>query len=203
MERPKLTHALAGTLAACLLAGCGLSDPYQHSDSHASATTARSSTTTSTAADAGDPPPERGGRVPAQTSAVEDRVAATAASRTPEAAVRRYTELYINWQSGQLVAHQRQLAQLSIGAARLQAQQAAASASADTQLHTDQVANHGQIVSAAPGVGPAAGKWVIVTSEKTTGQGDYTGLPAAIHVTYAAVTHTSHGWVISQWTPQN
>jgi hypothetical protein len=44
---------------------------------------------------------------------------------------------------------------------------------------------------------------VIVTSEHTTGSGDYTGLPAAAHVTYAHLTHTPHGWVIDQWSPQN
>ena len=44
---------------------------------------------------------------------------------------------------------------------------------------------------------------MIVTSERTTGQGDYAGLPAAAHVTYAHVTHTPTGWVISQWSPQN
>ena len=44
---------------------------------------------------------------------------------------------------------------------------------------------------------------MIVTSEHTTGNGDYAGLPATAHVTYAHLTHTPHGWVIDQWSPQN
>ena len=115
----------------------------------------------------------------------------------------RYAQLYINWNAAGLVADQRTLAAISIGAARLQAQQAAAHASTDTTLTADHVSNTGQVVSAQPGAGPAAGKWVIVTSEKTLGKGDYAGLPAAVHVTYAKVTRTDQGWVISQWAPQN
>ena len=44
---------------------------------------------------------------------------------------------------------------------------------------------------------------MIVTEERTAGQGDYVGLPATAHVTYAHVIHTPHGWVISQWSPQS
>jgi hypothetical protein len=207
MERPKLTHLAAAALAAAVLAGCGLSDPYQRSQSPARSTTpdatASSTTTTSTSADAGDPPPERNGTVPAQVTNSEDRVSPEATSATPRDAVLHYTNLYINWKTGQLIAHQRKLAQISIGAARLQAQQAAASASTNPQLETDHVSNTGQIVSAQPGSGPAAGKWVIVTAEKTVGTSDYQGLPAAIHVTYAALTHLRTGWVVSQWSPQS
>jgi hypothetical protein len=204
MEQPKLTLALAGLVIAGVLVGCGLSNPYQPSDPHASPTPTSSSTsTTSSAAEAGDPPAERHGTVPPQTKARENRIRRAAATSSARAAVDRYARLYINWHAGQLVAHQRELAQRSIGAARLQAAQVAASASADTQLRSDRVSDRGQIVSANPGVGPAAGKWVIVTSEKTSGQGDYTGLPPAIHVTYAVVTRITAGWVVSQWTPQN
>jgi hypothetical protein len=207
MERPNLTHLTAPVLAAVVLAGCGLSDPYRSpqsrpSSSVASTAAAASASTTSTAADAGDPPPERDGTITRQVEDDENRVSAEAVSATPHAAVLRYTNLYVNWRAGQLIANQRKLAQISIGAARLQARQAAARASADTQLTTDHVSNTGQIVSADPGSGPATGKWVIVTSEKTIGTGDYQGLPAAIHVTYATLTHVQSGWVVSQWSPQ-
>ena len=39
----------------------------------------------------------------------------------------------------------------------------------------------------APGQGSAAGLWVIVTRETTTGEGDYAGLPPTDHVTDAQV----------------
>ena len=63
-------------------------------------------------------------------------------------------------------------------------------------LHRQQ--RRGRIVRLARG----AGQWVIVTSEKTTGQGDYQGLPAQLHITYAQLTHTPGGWVISAWEPR-
>jgi len=44
---------------------------------------------------------------------------------------------------------------------------------------------------------------VLVSQETTSGSGDYAGLPAAMHVTYAQVTHTPQGWVISQWSVQS
>ena len=196
-----MTLAAAALATAGVLAGCGLSDPYQK---HAATSTAHSSvTSTTTPADLPDPPSERGGQIPASAKAAEDHPAAGAGAPRPRAAVQRYARLYINWSAGQLAANQRKLAQISIGAARQQAQQAAASASTDTQLTADHVSNSGQVVSATPGDGSATGQWVIVTSEKTAGKGDYAGLPTAVHVTYAKVDHTDQGWVISQWMPQN
>jgi hypothetical protein len=58
------------------------------------------------------------------------------------------------------------------------------------------------VISIAAGQGTAAGQWVIVTSETTSGQGSYHGLPAQLHVTYAQLTKTATGWVISEWSPQ-
>ena len=49
----------------------------------------------------------------------------------------------------------------------------------------------------------AAGRWVIVTSESTTGAGAYAGLPAALHVTYATLTRARSGWIVETWQPQN
>ena len=202
MERVALT--LAAALIACVLAGCGISDPYRSSASKPSTTSTTSTLTSTTApADLGDPPGERNGTVPAATTAAQDRVKAGAGSTTPRAAVTRYADLYINWTAGRLASDQRKLASISIGAARLQAQQAAASAATDTTLTQEKVTNSGQVISAQPGSGPAAGKWVIVTAEKTVGAGDYQGLPPALHVTYAKVANTREGWVISQWAPQN
>ena len=74
---------------------------------------------------------------------------------------------------------------------------------ADHLLAQDHVANSGHLVSLAPGQGGAAGQWVLVTSEHTTGQGDYAGLPAALHVIYAQLTHSSQGWVVTRWQSQS
>ncbi len=202
MERVGL--AATALAAAGLLAGCGISNPYQPSAPSLSATSTSSTTSASTTpADAGDPAPERDGTAPAAAPIAQHQVGTSAGSPTARAAVTRYAQLYINWNASDLIADQHNLAAVSIGAARLQAQQAAAHATTDTTLTADHVTNTGQVVSAQPGAGPAAGKWVIVTSEKTLGTGDYAGLPPAVHVTYAKVTHTNQGWVISQWAPQN
>ena len=196
------TLIAAATLAAAALTGCGLTNPYQSTGRATAASSTNSTTTTSTAADALDPRPERGGHIPAAVRAAQDRVSAAAGSSTARDAVIRYATLAINWQAATLAAHERRLAALAIGAARLQAGQQAASAPTDRALIEDRVANHGQVISAQPGVGPARRRWVIVTDEQTTGQDAYRGLPAQLHVTYAITTHTQRGWVISQWAPQ-
>lgn len=198
---------LASGLAAVCLAGCGLTDPYP-TDARSST---RASTTASTSSDrrpstpaseALDPRAERGGSIPPRQQADQRRVDAAAGSATARRAVIRYAILYVNWRARSLVAHERRLAGVSIGAARLAALQQAASAPTDPTLTANQVANHGQVISAEPGIGPTAGRWVIVTREQTTGQGSYRGLPAQLHVTYAITTRTRNGWLISQWSPQ-
>ena len=79
----------------------------------------------------------------------------------------------------------------------------AASFAHDTTLLASGVANHGAIVAITAGQGPAHGFWVIVTSETTTGHGQYAGLPASDHITYAHVIHTPDGFVVRQWSPQS
>ncbi len=191
---------------AVLLAGCGFSNPYQSTKRPPAANpppTATSTSSSTTAADGADPPGERGGTIPHRAQAAQAKLAAGASQSTPRAALERYANLYINWQASTVAARQRQLASISLGQARAQALQAAASAARDPQLTRSQVANHGQLIAIAQGAGAATGDWVLVTSEHTTGQGNYAGLPPTLHVTYAQVTHTHSGWVISQWTPQN
>ena len=81
--------------------------------------------------------------------------------------------------------------------------QAAASAARDPQLTRSNVANSGHVVTIGQGQGTAAGQWVLVTSEQTTGTGTFAGLPATLHVIYATVTHTTVGWVILAWNPRH
>lgn len=195
--------ALAGLLAT-VTCGCGITNPYQSPQGKrpAAVSPAMISRSTTTPADAGDPPSERGGTIPAGTQAAQAKLTASAASATPRAALERYASLYVNWQASNLVAHQRELASFSLGQARAQALQAAASASRDPQLTRSQVSNQGQLIAATAGAGAAAGEWVLVTRERTTGQGNYTGLPPTLHVIYAQLTHNPDGWLINQWKPQ-
>ena len=109
----------------------------------------------------------------------------------------------MNWTADTIVAHQRELADTSLGQARAQALQAVATASGDHLLAADHVVNSGHLVSIAPGQGGAAGQWVLVSTEHTTGQGDYAGLPPALHVIYAQLSRTSKGWVVTRWQSQS
>lgn len=192
-------------LSGCLItAGCGITDPYdpRRAQPAHTAISSRTSTTTTTA-DAGDPAPERGGTIPQDAQAAQRSLAIDAGAATPAAALERFARLDTNWHASTLIARQRQLATISLGQARGAALQAAAGAQRDTELTRSHVTNRGQVIAITPGQGPAAGRWVVVTTETTTGQGDYTGLPDALHVTYAQVTHITAGWVVSQWSPQN
>jgi hypothetical protein len=205
MTRAPLTRILTAILAvvaAVALAGCGLTDPNQaalHNVSPAPAVTA----STPAPADAGDPPGERGGTIPKDAQAAQNTLVRGAGRTTPSAALERYAELYTNWTSTTIVAHQRQLASVSLGQARAQALQAVATASGDGLLSADHVADSGRLVSLAPGQGGATGQWVLVTSEHTTGQGDYAGLPSALHVIYAQLSRTSQGWIVTRWQSQS
>jgi hypothetical protein len=116
-------------------------------------------------------------------------------------ALRRYALVYTIWRAAQLPARERELAALAIGPARLGAEQTADAQSDTGALAAHDIANIGQVVAIAPGQGPDAGQWVIVTEEQTTGSGLYAGLPRGPHVTLARLTHLPGGWVVSQWNP--
>ena len=201
-----MRRALTATVVLALAlvgAGCGINDPYQGHQA-AGATSPTSATASPPApADSGDPAPERGGTIPNGAAAAQSKLARRAGSSTPEAALERYAAIYLNWSAPHVVAIQRQLAAISLGQARALAQQAAATAGRDTQLTNSQVANSGHVVALAPGQDAAAGQWVIVTRELTSGPGDYAGLPPTLHIIYAKVTNTRGGWVVNEWQPQN
>ena len=193
MRRHLTVSVLLSLLGAAALAGCGISDPYTAKQP----ATTSASTPVTTVTDA-DPAPERGGTIPAPARAAQTRVAAGAAQQTPQAALERYAGLYINWTADRVVGVQRELASLSTGQARAQALQAAASYTRDQTLAQSNVANSGHLVAITPSV-TTPGQWVLVTSEQTSGTGDYAGLPPTLHVIYAQATRTPSGWVIRGW----
>jgi hypothetical protein len=147
--------------------------------------------------------PERGGTVPAGLASREDAPAASAGASSPEAALRRYALAYTNWQAGTLVAHERRLAALTVGPARLTALQTAAARGDAGELAAHRVQNTGTVLSIAPGQGAARGRWVIVTREQTAGTGAYAGVPLSLHVTLARVLGLGGGWVVDEWAPQD
>ena len=151
----------------------------------------------------GDPPQERNGTVP--EGQATPRTAPTRLDRAhrhrPPCC--RYALAYTNWQAASLTAHERELASLAVGAARLAAEQTAASESAAAALAANHVQNKGVVLAIAPGKGPARGQWVVVTQEQTTGTGPYAGLPPSAHVTLARTARVHARWVISEWRPES
>ena len=203
MRRRHASSVLLAASAAVALAGCGLTDPYTAKQPSSSVPNSTStSTTTSTTTTNADPAPERGGTIPAGARATQSQLATGAGEPTPQSALEHYARLYVNWSAPTVAADQRELAAISVDQARAQALQAAASYAQDQTLQQSGVANSGHVVAITSSI-TTPGQWVLVTSEQTTGKGDYAGLPPTLHVTYAQVTHASSGWVVSEWAPQN
>jgi hypothetical protein len=203
-----MRHRLASPVqlavsVAVALAGCGLTDPYTTKQPPKSVPNSTSSSTTkSTTTANADPAPERSGTIPAGTRAAQSQLTTGAGELSPLSALGRYARLYINWTASTVAANQRKLAAISVDQARAQALQAAARYAQDQTLKQSGVANSGQVVAITSST-TTPGQWVLVTSEQTTGSGDYAGLPSTLHVTYAQVIHASSGWVVSEWAPQN
>src|SRR5262249_54418832 len=135
----RLPAALA---IAMVLAGCGLSDPYANQRAMSTTTstrTAGTSTSTRGLARNADPPPERDGTIPAAAQASENALPAGAGSATPQGALERYANLYINWTATSVGRVQDELAAISVGQARAEALQAAAAYGHDSTLQQSQV----------------------------------------------------------------
>jgi len=192
MRRPAIA-TLTAAVAAGLLASCGITNPYQRS--HRLATTSSLTSTSSTATNAAtatNPGESNEGQAP------PNPIPAGGVSPTPRAALARYAQLYVNWSAGQLTDRGRQLAAISTGQARHQAQ---GLASRGPVLARYKVTNRGSVTAIGAGQGAEQGRWVVVTNELTSGTGPYLGLPATSHVTWATVTATHHGYVVSAWNP--
>jgi hypothetical protein len=154
-------------------------------------------------APAGDPPSERDGTVPPSRVTAEIRPSPGAAATSPKEALRRYALTYTNWQAINLSAHERALAALAIGPARLAAEQTVASESITASLAKHNVTNRGVVLSITAGEGPARGQWVVVTQEQTTGTGPYVGLAPGPHVTFAKTKRSDRDWFVFEWSPQS
>jgi hypothetical protein len=196
-------HKLAHTLtmiaaAAAAIAGCGISNPYQHT---AGATTL-TSTSTSTASSPVANPAQNPGEPPAPPPPAPASQAPTSVRSTPAGAITQFATLYMNWTWRTLAAHEHELAALSVGPARLSEQQAAAAATSDSTIAQTRVYNNGQIISIARSRTNAK-QWVVVTREQTGGNSQYDGLQASYHVTLVELAQLNNGgWTVSEWLPQ-
>lgn len=217
ISNKRMRH-LATLLMVFVLGGCGSSHPTSSSPPASSGPSISSTPANppnptqpvrdptpipSSTVDTHEPAPERGGTIPAAAARAQNTVSAKALSSTPQQALERFAQLYINWNASSVRTHQLALAAISVGAARLTSEQAAAHVQVDAAIGQDSISNSGQVVSMARGTGSAHGYWVIVTRERTSGARRYSHLPAQLHVTYARVTMAGGGWVVSSWQPQS
>lgn len=121
---------------------------------------------------------------------------------TPQAAIMRFAKVYANWSYRTLVVQQLGLAAMSVGAARLAERQAAATTGADSTLARGRISNSGVVLSVSGDLA-RAGWWVVVTSERTVGNGEYEGLAASDHIVLAQVARVGGGWAVSEWLSQS
>src|SRR5450755_933031 len=210
LEHPAPTRALTGApdcmsnlartltliAAGAAIAGCGIANPYQH------AATSSTSTSASTARSTATNPAQNPGEPPTSPPPAPASQAPASVQSTPAGAITQFATLYINWTWRTLAAHERGLAALSVGPARLSEQQAAAAAVGDITIAQSRVYNSGQIISIAPSLTNAK-QWVVVTREQTGGNSQYDGLQASYHVTLAELAQLNNGgWTVSEWLPQ-
>src|SRR6185312_8837219 len=187
MRTPALKTAIAVLCGIGVLAAAGCSNPDAPSPRSATGT-ARS--------------PQNAGEPPAPAPASAASQALRQARATPTAALEAFVLLYSNWTYRTLSSHQRTLTAISVGAARLAEQQAAASSQADTTITRGHIWNTGQIISIAADRSQT-GAWAIVTRERTGGSTQYEGLPASYHITRARLARVSGGYAVSEWLPQS
>jgi hypothetical protein len=122
---------------------------------------------------------------------------------TPHAAILRFASLYINWTYKNLVSHERTLASIAVGGARLAEQQAATQTARDTTIARAHIYNRGRVIGIAPVIAPSGDRYVVVTREQTGGDPEYAGLQPAYHVTLATVTRLPGGFAVAQWEPES
>ncbi len=184
--RRVVCDGLAGMLVAATFSGC--------SDLYAASRPASTPSAAMRVQNAGEPPAP-----PPSSSGAQSP---TSVQATPQAAILRFAQRYSNWTYRTLAREQAVLAAMSVGAARLAEEQAAAATRADSTIARARLSNRGQVLAVAQDLA-RSGLWVIVTREQTVGSGEYAGLAASDHVTLAQVVPVSHGFAVSQWLPQS
>ncbi|MHB1836021.1 MAG: hypothetical protein ACYCXW_13750 [Solirubrobacteraceae bacterium] len=174
--------ALSLGLCALSLAGC--SNPY------ASATAGQPQRIQS----AGE------AKAPAPASAESQQPARV--QKTPRRAILQFAERYSNWTYKTLSRDQQVLAAIAVGAARLTEQRAAAASHADSTLARGKIENHGKVLAISHDL-HRHGWWLIITSEQTSGTGQYEALPESDHVSLAKLARLHGGYAIEEWLPQS
>jgi hypothetical protein len=180
LRRASAILAVVGV--AGLLAGCGLTNPNNATLGSRTPTKTKTAATTT----------------PAATATTKQSTPHNAGSASQQAAIVQYADLWCNWTTGDLMAHERQLEAISVGGARSQ-EEAAIAAPTEGGTH---LTNTCKIESLSLGRGDASGKWVLVTSSQTTSL-HLQSLAPQFHVTYATLAKRGSTYLVNSWLPQS
>ncbi len=180
----------SAVVAALALTGCTNPDASTTGASESASLTAPAAASGSSGEPAAPAPPSAASQAPSRVQG------------TPQSALSAFAQLYVNWSYRTLTAEQRSLAAMSVGAARIAEQQAAATSEADSAIRQGHIYNSGQVVSVGPDL-THRDMWIVVTRERTGGDAQYEGLPAAYHVTVGQLAAVPGGYAVMQWLPQS
>lgn len=171
---------VAAVGAAAVLAGCGLHNPNTASLGTATPAHKRAATTTTA------------------TPTTTDATPKSAGGASIQAAIRQYANLWCNWTTSDLLAHEQKLESIAVGGARAQ-EQAAVAAPTESGTH---LTNTCKIESLALGDNDAAGKWVLVTASQTSTR-SMPSLATQYHVTYVTVAKRGARYLVNSWLSQS
>ena len=195
----KLAHTLALIAAGAAIAGCGISNPYQHTASTTTSTSTPTSTASSPAAEPGAEP-RRATRSPAASPGKPGARERAEHARGRDRAVRDAVH--------QLdVADARRSSARARGAQRRARPPLRAAGRRGRQPATARSRRAASTTAGRSSASPPAARnpkqWVIVTREQTGGNSQYDGLQASYHVTLAELAQLNNGgWTVSEWLPQ-
>lgn len=180
----RLGATFAAASAAGLLAGCGLHNPNTASLGSSTSSKPAAKPTKSTATPT--------------TPTTTDTTPASAGGGSAQVAIEQYANLWCNYTTGNLLAHERKLESISVGGARAQ-EEAAIGAATESGTH---ITNTCKIESLAQGRADAAHDWVLVTASRTSTP-SMQAVNTQYHVTYATVARHGARYLVNSWLPQS
>jgi hypothetical protein len=200
----RATTVLA-SIGAVLVAGCGLHDPYAEQDARTTGERPAREAQTTVAAQGRSVPSPKGGELPGTVPArlrQREPVAFPEAGTRPEETLALAARLYGNWTSATAPDRFRRIVAISVGDARAELRQTAASAGGDKQQTRAMMRSRSALEALVVRGRGEARTVLVVTRERVDGA----GLPEQserYRVTVARVERRGRKWVISGWTPQS
>lgn len=191
--RRRATIAVLLVLAAIVCVGCGVADPYNE----------KTEATETSASRPRLPRPSADGEQPVQATGTEPGAGSPAevASGTPAEVARQVATLAENWSSATAPRAFSELAAVSVGAARTEFRQVAATARTDVQETLGYDKSQATVESVAV-KGNGDTRHAIVVVHRRISSSELPNLPAEYKVTLITLRRLPGGWAVSSWAPQ-